>query len=239
MLAFAVQPAEASVSQACGLSLDAMLADTNYQRMNETFTRWCRVKLESDMALCCSDVADFERGYGEGCQGGCMAQCLHHQYKHFCNEWFGTACVVTRVPFSDVDIFQVEETFCVPNDCLNGNDQNGLMTWYSASYESLRAGWHEDYTAATLSCPSPVGTVLTAFAIIFLVLGFCFLTYWFVFRAPPVKGSTMVSQAEMNDSSDDEEVDETFADTTATLRKAGFGDTTMSGGNLPRGGYGY
>lgn len=230
------QLAEATVSQSCGLSLDAMLADTNWQRMNDTFTRWCRIKLESDFASCCSELADFERGYGEGCQADCLAECLHYQYAQFCNEWFGTACVVNRVPAPDVNSFHVEETFCVPKDCMNGADQDGLMTWYSASYESLRAGWHEDYLQATLSCPSVAGMVMTIFAIIFLIVIGLFLIYWFVFRAPPVKGSTLVTQADMNETDSDEE-DDTFADTTATLRKAGFADTTMSGGNMPRGGY--
>merc|ERR1712224_619874 len=97
-----------------------MLKDPNWMLMNTTWTKWCRIRTENEMANCCS-VADFAEGRAEGCSSDCLARCIHPPFDSFCDEHFGKACTVLRKPFyrSGAPGLQVRESFCVPEDCDN------------------------------------------------------------------------------------------------------------------------
>eukprot|EP00928_Gymnodinium_smaydae_P047332 TRINITY_DN31580_c0_g1_i1.p1 TRINITY_DN31580_c0_g1~~TRINITY_DN31580_c0_g1_i1.p1 ORF type:complete len:257 (-),score=56.81 TRINITY_DN31580_c0_g1_i1:130-900(-) len=197
----------------CIAALDTMIKNDDWKFMNTTWTTWCRVKLENEMAKCCS-VADFEKGRGEGC-GSCQASCIHPPFIAMCNAWFGTACVVSRKPFHRTGAPELisDETFCVPTECNNAADRQSLMQWYAAKYKTLRAGWHRNYDSTELNCPDGVAEAMgITVAVIVGIIGFAFL-WWFLRTAPKEKGRELVSQSDMVQEDEDDAPEDTLRNT--------------------------
>ncbi|CAE7665212.1 unnamed protein product [Symbiodinium sp. CCMP2456] len=90
-------PRRLQTSQQCRIDLEDMLRDPNWDYVNNSATRWCRLRLENEMAGCCR-VANFAEGKGEDCSN-CVANCLHQNMVTLCNQNFGQACIVKRKPF--------------------------------------------------------------------------------------------------------------------------------------------
>ncbi|CAE7320810.1 unnamed protein product [Symbiodinium sp. KB8] len=90
-------PRRLQTSQQCRIDLEDMLRDPNWDYVNNSATRWCRLRLENEMASCCR-VANFAEGKGEDCSN-CVANCLHQNMITLCNQNFGQACIVKRKPF--------------------------------------------------------------------------------------------------------------------------------------------
>lgn len=181
----------ASTSMQCRAGLDAMLKDENWVWVNTSYTRWCRIRLENEMAQCCG-VGDFEKGRAEGCSE-CSANCVYVPMDRLCSKYFGKACKVNRKPFyrTGAKGLEVEESFCVPYDCDNPADRSVLMTWYSATYKARRGGWHRDWDEAELLCPDSIiqSIVYTLLAIV----GFFILVKVYIFLrwAPKEPGRTL------------------------------------------------
>lgn len=221
----------ASTSNACRTALEDMLRNKNWLFMNDTMTRWCRIKLENEFTNCCG-LADFYKGKAEGCSN-CDADCIHAPFDKFCNTHYGQACLVTRSPFfqTGAQELQVKESFCVPEDCNNAGDRDALMTWYATLYRSRRGGWHQDYDKVTLECPSNTLAIImwTLFVMVLLV---CLVPVgFFLFKAPKERGRTLISQAdmqEMNDSSQVEAIDN------ADLRGAAQGQDALGNSGMSR-----
>jgi len=204
-------------STQCSTSLEFMLKDTNWLQVNNSMIRWCRLKLENEMARCCS-LANFEDGISEGCSG-CEAKCQHYGMQNLCQQHFGQACTVRRKPFNKTGSPDVEvmETFCVPADCNNQADKEVLIARFGSQYAGKRYGWHEDYDSATLECDDGIiAAMLTTLAVI-VGLGCMLPVAWFLFKAPKESGKTLISQAEMQDLSKQDE------DADGTLRSTGMG----------------
>jgi hypothetical protein len=218
-----------TTSTQCRAALDYMLRDPNWLVVNESSTRWCRVRLENKMALCCK-LATFSYGAAEGCSS-CLADCQHSNMVSLCNSYFGKACNVQRKPFfktggPDVDVL---ETFCVPTDCDNTADRDSLMAWYAAIYAGRRTGWTLDYDSAILQCPGAVTNIIIAVvSIIVILLGGIPLGI-ILFKAPKERDRTAVSQAENLDQAHQEfQDDPQLGDTAFTLRGAALGDGTIN-----------
>jgi len=194
-----------TTSSDCRSSLDAMLRDANWLYVNNTVTRWCRIKLESKMADCCQ-LEDFNRGYAEGCSG-CTADCTNQLMIDLCNKWFGKGCSVSRHPFLSTGApgVQVMETFCVPAACTNNADLLALMPWYDSIYRSRRAGWFANYDDAALTCPSNAAIIIVI--VVACVLGIVLMIPlgFILFSAPKERGRTLISQADMQAAEEEDE----------------------------------
>jgi len=220
----------AQTSTQCSTSLEYMLKDPNWLQVNNSMIRWCRLKLENEMASCC-ELANFEDGISEGCSG-CMADCQHYGMTNFCQQNFGQACNVKRKPFNKTGAPEVEvlETFCVPTDCNNQADKEVLIARFGSQYAGKRNGWHQDYDSATLECDDgAVGVILTILGVIVGLLAFVPVAL-FLFKAPKEPGRTLISQADMQDlSKQDEDADGTLRSTGMgmdALGNSGFGATS-------------
>jgi len=197
-----------STSTTCRLALDNMVLDTNWLRVYNASSRWCRIRLENQMVHCCS-ISNFPQGTAEGCDASlCVADCRHTHMAGLCPR-FGQACLVRRNPFtqtgpfsgvraSDGPLMEVLETFCVPNDCNNGPDRDALMQWYNVRYRSSRTVWQANYDQAVLECDSGVLTIILATIACIAVALCCVPVFFYICVAPREKGRTLVSQAEMN-----------------------------------------
>mmetsp|Transcript_23197 Transcript_23197/g.65831 ORF Transcript_23197/g.65831 Transcript_23197/m.65831 type:complete len:262 (-) Transcript_23197:219-1004(-) len=201
-----------STSTSCRADLDGMVTDPNWRLVYNTSSRWCRVRLENQMARCCS-ISNFPQGTAEGCDENlCKADCRHTHMNALCSR-FGRACTVRRNPFtpsgpfedvrpSSISSVEVLETFCVPELCDNGPDREALMQWYDVRYRTDRSHWQANYDMAILECDSGIVTIIliTIGTIASLLLcGACLI---FICVAPKEKGRTLVSQAEMNADND-------------------------------------
>lgn len=223
-----------TTSSKCRTALNGMLEDENWRFMNNSFTRWCRMRAENEMARCCG-LADFANGRGEGCSN-CEADCIHAHFDNMCNSQFGKACYVLRKPFHrereglHAKELIVKESFCVPENCNNNQDRDALMGWYGTLYVSLLDGWHADYDDATLVCPSAVGMVIFYVMLILILIAACIPVSIILFKAPKERGKTMISQEEMQAEADDGAGITEMADTVGTggmqrLRNSAQGDS--------------
>lgn len=178
----------------CRVSLQNMLYNKDWEFMNNTMMRWCRIKLENKMSACCSN-AEFAKGKADSCSD-CIADCVHTKMRDMCNTHFGKACTLTRKPFDKNNVsMKVTETFCVPKDCYNSEDldNNLIVKWYDAQYRRDRmALWLYDYGASEdLKCPSMVvaitlGVIGSIFVIIISIpVGL------FLFKAPKERGRVL------------------------------------------------
>eukprot|EP00913_Durusdinium_trenchii_P018950 g17808.t1 len=182
--------------------------------VNNSQTRWCKLRLENTMATCCR-IANFAQGRGEDCSG-CVSSCIHQNMVH--------------------------ETFCVPKECNNGADRDALVAWFAAYYVARRDGWHMDYDEerwglgtssallAVLECTSGVVTAIIVTITVIVCIVSCIPISIFLFKAPKERGRTLISQEQMQAESmrgDEDPPD----DMDGTLRStAGGGDTMGSSG---------
>lgn len=199
-----------------------MLNNEHWIKMNDTYTRWCRIKAENEMAKCCS-VADFAAGRGEGC-GECLAECTHTHMMKLCSSHLGgSACSVDRKLFEDAPI-RVIETMCVPEDCNNGSDKDAFIAWFSTLYAGRLNGWHAYWDDATLTCASAamMAVIWTILAVVIVIFSLPLL--YFLFVAPKEPGKTLVSQADMQAQADREE-----AEMIQDLRSTGMGGNDTLG----------
>lgn len=209
-----------------------MINNPNWQLMNNSAMRWCRVRLENEMANCCQ-LADFVTGRGEGCTD-CMADCVHRHFDDLCNRHFGQACLVERFPFdlTGAPEVQVTESFCVPEACNNRVDRDALLAFYDSEYQDVRVGWLLNYNKGTLTCPG--NELFVAVIVVVCVLLCCgsIPICWFVCVAPRERGKTLVSQADMQSAQtmDDQGMWGNQPGTNA-LRDAGTGEGNFGGGN--------
>jgi len=226
----------------CRTALNSMLEDSNWRFMNNSLVRWCRMRLENEMARCCT-IADFANGRGQGC-GDCLADCVHQHFDDLCNKEFGKACVVVRKPFAATSLIVdgreqgtpdlvVRESFCVPRACDNNADKDALIPWYGTLYVSLLNGWHGDYDEATLECPSNVMTVLLLVIAGLVLFAAAVPISIMLFTAPKERGRTLISQADMQDDADDQmgmsDMYMTDQSSAGRLRNTAQGDTMGSG----------
>lgn len=211
-----------STSSKCRQALDTMLNNENWMYVNESYTRWCRIKAENEMARCCQ-LADFAFGRGEGCAEGtgCSTTCHHTNMVDLCGAHFGRACNVDRKLFEGAPL-RVSETFCVPEGCDNGSDRENLIAWYSTLYAGRLNGWHGDWDDAKLECPNAaVGALL--YTILAGFIAAVVLPLLWILRVSPKQGGRVLMTQEENQDGEDDGVD---------LRGAGLGggDTIGSGG---------
>mmetsp|Transcript_57165 Transcript_57165/g.164173 ORF Transcript_57165/g.164173 Transcript_57165/m.164173 type:complete len:281 (-) Transcript_57165:40-882(-) len=218
-----------STSTKCRQGLEAMLTNEHWNFMNLTYTKWCRIKAENEMARCCG-VADFEQGRGEDCQmtrmsgtaqpTECFASCQHGGMATLCATSFGKSCSVDRKLFQSVD-FKVSETFCVPEACDNSNDRENLMNWYATLYAGRLNGWHARWDDATLNCPSAAiaATLYMLAAIVLTPVALGVL--WFLLVAPKERGRMLKSQEEMQAESMAEADAQAMGDLRGTAQMSG------------------
>lgn len=183
------------VSAECRLSFIAMMNNKDWQFLNDTSTRWCRIKVENKMSVCCTN-AEFAKGKADGCKD-CQADCVHTKMIGLCSSYFGKACALNRKLFSKNNIsMRVLETFCVPKTCDNSNDldNNALVTWYDYAYRNRRLStyWQLDYSDADeLVCPSPaVMIIVVTFLSVVIIIASIPLGI-FLFKAPKERGRVM------------------------------------------------
>lgn len=194
-----------STSTTCRQKLDAMLTNEHWSFMNNSYTKWCRIKAENEMARCCG-VADFAQGRGEDCgttrMSGtaqpteCRSDCWHNGMADFCSANFGRACRVDRTIFDGV-ILHVDETFCVPQACDNSNDRESLMNWYATLYAERLSGWHKRWDQAILNCPSTAVGALLYTLLALVCVPILLVVAYILFVAPKGAGRLLKSQEEM------------------------------------------
>jgi len=182
-----------ALSRPCSESFNHMLADENYKYMNKTFQQWCRVRVENKLAGCC-ELVDFAKGKADLCVDKCEVSCEHTPMHQICNKHFGTACKVKRAPFfTNVSTFEVTETFCLPQQCVNKDDVSSFLLHYHIYYLSTRyQQWQKDYEHGELVCPDD--TEMLVLIIVSTVVGFALLVWAICYlrRPPPQKGQTMI-----------------------------------------------
>jgi len=217
-----------TTSSLCRQALEAMLTNEHWNFMNHSFTKWCRIKAENEMARCCG-VADFELGRAESCDE-CFASCHHQHMIDLCSSYFGTACSVDRKLFAGSTL-RVSETFCVPAECDNGSDRESLINWFATLYAARLSGWHSDWDDAILSCPSAaVGALLWTLLAIILTIVFLVILY-FLMVAPKEAGRELISQEEMQAEAEAEAEKEAYNDLRGTAQMGGgesLGQTGLS-----------
>lgn len=214
-----------STSTKCRKALEAMMNNDHWIKMNDTYTRWCRIKAENEMARCCG-VADFAAGRGEGC-GDCAAQCSYKHMIKLCNSNLGgSACIVDRKLFEDAPL-RVAETICIPDDCNNGSDKEAFIAWFATLYAGRLNGWHAYWDDAVLTCPSVamMAAIWTTLVVVIVVLSLPLL--YILFVAPKEPGKTLVSQADMQAQADREE-----AEMIQDLRTTGMGGDDTRGSTM-------
>mmetsp|Transcript_109612 Transcript_109612/g.316929 ORF Transcript_109612/g.316929 Transcript_109612/m.316929 type:complete len:292 (-) Transcript_109612:218-1093(-) len=218
-----------STSSKCRQALEAMLTDEHWNFMNHSYTRWCRIKAENEMARCCS-LADFAFGRGENCAQNteCATTCHHTNMMDLCSAQFGKACLVDRKLFKDVPL-RVSETFCVPTDCDNDSDRESLIAWYGTLYAARLSGWHSNWDDAQLNCQSAaVGALIYTLLALFIVVVLLPIM-WILFVAPQERGRVLMTQDEMQ--AQGEKEGEAMPDLRSaasqggTLRSGGMGAT--------------
>lgn len=223
------QPRRLTTSTKCRQALEYMLNDDGWIRMNRTYTRWCRIKTENEMARCCK-LADFELGRGEECETSftsgvpveteCFAKCHHSRLAGLCNSWYGRACEVERKIFKEIPL-KVSETFCVPEECDNSNDRDNLINWFSTLYAKRLNGWHGDWDSAELLCPAAaIGALIWTGVGLILAPALCGVLY-IVCVAPKEKGRLLITQEEMQAEANAENNDSTPANLRGTARTVG------------------
>eukprot|EP00440_Ansanella_granifera_P071764 gb/GFBE01077879.1/.p1 GENE.gb/GFBE01077879.1/~~gb/GFBE01077879.1/.p1 ORF type:complete len:245 (+),score=55.20 gb/GFBE01077879.1/:1-735(+) len=200
-------PRRLTTSTQCRTSLDLMLKDPNWKYVNNSMTRWCRLRLENKMASCCG-LANFAEGKAEGCnEEECVAECLHQNMITLCNDDFGESCIIDRKPFfkTGAPAVTVRESFCVPQDCNNAADREALVAWFAALYVGRRNGWHLDYDEARLACAGSTVTVLIGIVTAIVIIASLIPLSIFLFKAPKQAGQTLISQSEMQESAKQDE----------------------------------
>eukprot|EP00931_Biecheleriopsis_adriatica_P068906 TRINITY_DN42803_c0_g1_i1.p1 TRINITY_DN42803_c0_g1~~TRINITY_DN42803_c0_g1_i1.p1 ORF type:complete len:262 (+),score=44.28 TRINITY_DN42803_c0_g1_i1:52-786(+) len=228
LLASAAEERRLTTSTQCRTSLDLMLKDPNWKYVNNSATRWCRLRLENEMASCCT-VANFAEGKAEGCSD-CLAHCMHQNMIDLCVNHFGAACAVRRKPFFKTGAADLEvlESFCVPHECNNVPDRDALITWFAALYVGKRNGWHLDYDEARLECPSDAIAVLIGLAVAVVACLLGIPCGWFLLWAPKEKGLTLISQSDMQAQADDEDEDDGLRQTGMGMDALGNSGMTVS-----------
>jgi len=207
----------------CWRALLNMLEDENWKYMNDTASRWCRIRVENKMSTCCSN-AEFAKGTADSCSD-CTVDCTHNKMRDFCNAHIGgKACTLERKPFqvnSKNNItFTVLETFCVPSECDNSADlgDNLLIDFYDVQFKYLRVvdtmpqadreqHWLWDYSVAELTCPTItwiIVLVLVASAIFVPLAG---ALGYFLFVAKKERGRVLQSAEEDEDQQEDTQVE--------------------------------
>lgn len=182
-----------------------MLNNREWKFANNSYTMWCRIKAENEMARCCG-IENFEAGTAEACgvstlsgnaqQTQCATNCYYTMMINLCNNYFGKACYVDRKIYNSVPL-RVSEVFCVPKDCDNDSDRQSLIAWYSTLYAGRLNGWHANWNDAILNCPSvAVAAVLYTLLAMVIVALLLPITYC-LFVAPKDRGRTLISQADM------------------------------------------
>jgi len=198
----------------CRVSLQNMLYNKDWRFMNDTMSRWCRIKVENKMSTCCTN-AEFAKGTANKCTD-CVADCIHSKMTDLCNAHFGRACILTRKPFSKNNItMAVQETFCVPKECDNAEDlkSNLLIKWFDAQYRYERTQlWMVDYSdAEPLACPTMVVVIIVSVVIAIIVIIVSIPLSIFLFKAPKERGRVMRGQE------DDEETEDTPVESMAAI----------------------
>jgi len=201
-----------STTMQCRVSLQNMIYNDDWRFMNDSASRWCRVKLENRMSTCCTN-AEFAKGKADSCSD-CSADCANSKMVTLCNGHFGKACSLTRKPFAKNNIsMKVTETFCVPKDCDNSEDlkNNLLIKWFDAQYRSERTTlWMYDYgDTETLSCPSAALEIALGIIGAVIIMIISIPVGIFLFKAPKERGRVLRG---IDDDEDDEEPEETPVD---------------------------
>lgn len=182
------------VTTQCMVSLQNMLFNDDFMFMNDTFTRWCRIRTENKMSTCCEN-AEFAKGKADSCSD-CVADCIFTRMIDLCNGYFGKACTIQRKPFSANNVtFSVRETFCVPSDCDNAEDltNNLLIKWYDAQYKYERTSiWMVDYSdSLDIECPTATVTIIIA-VVVTVILGIASVPLAILlFKAPKERGRVL------------------------------------------------
>jgi hypothetical protein len=223
----------------CRVGLQNMLYNEDWRFMNDTASRWCRIRLENKMATCCEN-AEFAKGKAK-C-GDCTADCWHTKMADLCNSVFGKACTLTRQPFARFNVtMQVQETFCVPSECDNAEDlaNNLLIKWYDAQYREERTSytelpedtihWLENYgDAAPIACPTQTFIIILSVAISIIVITISIPLGIFLFKAPKERGRVLRG---IEEEDDDEHHEDTpvealpaLPDASGTMGSSGFGN---------------
>lgn len=174
-----------------------MLYNEDWRFMNDTASRWCRIVVENKMSTCCTN-AEFAKGMADSCSGDCVADCIHTKMTALCNEHFGTACILTRRPFTANEVkMTVRETFCVPKDCDNPQDleSNLVVKWFDAQYAYERTTlWMFDYSDTDpLECPSMAYLIIIIVVTTIIVVIISIPLGIFLFKAPKERGRVMRS----------------------------------------------
>lgn len=177
----------------CEKEYISMFYNPQYQEMNQTVMKNCRVRVENKLQGCCNTVRFKEWGEKsmalkdeivEGCSG-CSVSCEHFYFAQFCDQFFGQACKVKRKPLSDLD-FEIIETFCIPQACLNDHDRKGILSFFDIRYRRLRSGWRYNFREndAELICPDGMmeNILIAGGALVFVI--FMIFLILFLFKPP-------------------------------------------------------
>jgi len=228
-----------STTMKCRVSLQNMLYNEDWIFMNDTASRWCRIRLENKMATCCAN-AEFAKGKAAcGKAGECVADCSHSKMADLCNSNFGKACLLTRQPFARFNVtMAVSETFCVPSECNNAEDlaNNLLVKWYDAQYRQERTStseladdtihWLENYGDSTpIECPTQTFIIILSVIIAIIVISISIPLGIFLFKAPKERGRVLRGIEEEDDEHDEDTPVEALQDQNAsgTMGSSGFG----------------
>lgn len=196
--------------------------DTNWTFVNNSVTRWCRLKLENQGSTCC-ELFDFEMGRGEGCSK-CEVDCQHKKMIELCSNYFGRACRVKRYPLGrnlGGGGIELIETFCVPGACDKQANRDALTLFYATNYGpnnlNYLTHWLDFLEGGELECDTNTLMIVlvTAAVVIFLVGTVPICIY--VFKAPKERGRVLLTQEEMQLNQEDDD---------NNLRGAGQGDDT-------------
>lgn len=214
----------------CRVSLQNMLYNDDWRFMNDTMTKWCRIRVENKMSTCCTN-AEFAKGKADSCSD-CKADCVFTRMAALCNEHFGKACVLTRKPFSKNNVsFEVAETFCVPTDCDNAEDlgDNLLIRWYDAQYRYERSAlWMKDYADAEdikAGCPNSTVAIIIGVVVGIIVVVLSIPLGLFLFKAPKERGRVLRGVDDEDDHHEETPVENMAAlpDASGTMGSSGFG----------------
>lgn len=191
--------AEGRVTTECSKSFVQMYYNKDFQEMNTTVLKNCRVRVENKLQGCCETVRFKEwadknseatpKDIVENCASKCSVNCEHFHFAQFCNAYFGRSCTLSRFPMKDLD-FEILETFCIPEDCDNDKDRADVVAYFHLRWLRNRRGWRYNYENGELHCDDgsaekaliAVGAVVAALMAVMLGL--------FLFKPPAEKKSS-------------------------------------------------
>ena len=161
-----------SISQICYSSYVGMLADPNWRFHDSQSSRLCYVKLQNNIALCCSE-ADYASARFSDCDTSveCHVDCKYQAMETFCDSWIGKGCSI-EYQLSNRFPLPAEASICVPSSCVG--EESEMLSYFRPELGGT----------ATIFCSSnigrKVGIGIGATIAILIVTGFCF----FAVRVP-------------------------------------------------------